>query len=65
MAAYPFACGLQIHGGASRKLKIMAVAGGVPITQIVEQGIDHVYAEIPRERLVEAKAKLGIPPEEF
>ena len=57
--AYPF-YGNGIHGSASRKLKIMAVAGGIPITKMVEQVIDHVYAQIPPERLAAAKEKLGI-----
>ena len=63
--AYPFMCGLHVHGSASRKLKIMAVAGKIPITKIVEEVIDRVYSEIPRERLAEAKEKLGIPEGEF
>ena len=63
--AYPFMCGLDIHGSASRKLKILAVAGHVPITKMVEQVIDRVYSEIPQERLAEAKIKLGIPEGEF
>ena len=58
--AYPFMCGLQIHGSASRKLKIMAVAGGVPITKLVEQVVDYVYEQIPEEKLAEAKEKLGV-----
>ena len=58
--AYPFMCGLQIHGSASRKLKIMAVAGGVPITKLVEQVVDYVYEQIPEEKLSEAKRKLGV-----
>lgn len=60
MASYPFQTNLQIWGGTSRKLKIIAVAGGVPITRIIEQIVDYVYERIPEEKLVEAKEKLGV-----
>lgn len=56
---HPFTPSCRHMEDTSRKLKLLAMAGGVPMTEMCRQIVDRVFDQVDREKIKEAEEKLG------
>ena len=56
---YPFQMGVKNMDESSWKLKVMAISGDVPVSEMCRQIIDWAFNQVDQKKIKQAEKQLG------